>query len=214
MKPEIIDDEDYCNIVSDKDAQIVKISAKTGTPVAKEGDVVTKGSILIAGWMEGKYTGTRYVHASGEIKAKIWYKEKMRIQLTQTVKEKTGNQENKYKIKFNNFQINLYKTLSKFEKYDTIDTSNRIKIFSNFYLPVEIIKTTNYEIVENEITYGNEEAKQIGVDVLSKKIEDSIANPKNILQKYENAYAGDGYIDVEVTYEVLENIGTKEKIVF
>lgn len=32
--------------------------------VAKVGDIVTEGSILIGGWMEGKYTGTRYVHAS------------------------------------------------------------------------------------------------------------------------------------------------------
>lgn len=34
--------------------------------VAKEGDEVTKGSILIGGWMEGKYTGTRYVHRFSE----------------------------------------------------------------------------------------------------------------------------------------------------
>ena len=214
MKPEIIDDNDYCNITSEKDAQIIKISAKSGTPVVKEGDVVTKNDILIAGWMEGKFTGTRYVHASGEIKAKVWYKETTKIPLKQTIKEKTGNQENKYKIKFNNFEINLYKTLSKFEKYDTIETSNKIKIFSNIYLPIEIIKITNNEFVEKEITYGNEEAKQIGIEELSEKIEGNIENKENILQKYENAYASDDYIEVELTYEVIENIGTKEKIVF
>ena len=183
-------------------------------PVAKEGDFVTKGSMLIAGWMEGKYTGTRYVHASGEILGKIWYKEKERIQLTQTITEKTGNKENKYKIKINNFQINFYKTLSNFKKYDTIEMSKKLKIFSEIYLPIELIKTTNYELVEKEITYGNEEAKQKALMELSKKIESKIEHKENILQKYENAYAGNGYIDLELTYEVLENIGTKEKIVF
>lgn len=63
-KPEIIKQDEYCNIVSDKDAQIVKITANNGTKIVKEGDIVSKGSILIGGWMEGKYTGTRYVHAS------------------------------------------------------------------------------------------------------------------------------------------------------
>ena len=154
------------------------------------------------------------MHASGEIKAKVWYKEKTKIPLKQTVKEKTGNAENKYKIKFNNFQINLYKTLSKFKKYDTIVTSNKIKIFSKFYMPFEIIKVTNEEFVENQITYGNEEAKAMGIEILSEKIEKSIKDPENILQKYENTYAENDYIDVEVVYEVLENVGTKEKIVF
>lgn len=214
QKPELVDEEEYCNIVADKEAQIVKVSAQSGVPAVKEGDIVTRGTILIAGWMEGKYTGTRYVHSNGEIKAKVWYTEKEKIQLTQNVSEKTGNVENRYQIKFNNFTINLYKTLSKFENYDTIDASNKVKIFSNFYLPIEIVKKTNYEKTENEITYGIEEAKTIGIEKLSQEIESEIENKDNILQKYINAYTGEGYVEVEVTYEVLENIGTKEKIVF
>lgn len=213
-KPEMINDEEYCNIVSTKDAQIVKISAQNGVPVVKVDDIVTKGDILIAGWIEGKYTGTRYVHAEGEVQAKVWYTEKERIPLNQVIESDTGNTENKYKIKINNFQINLFKTLSKFEKYDTIETCNQIQIFSNFYLPIELIKITNTEKVENEITYGIEEAKAIGIEKVSKKIEEQLGDSPNILQKYENVYAGEGYVEVEVTYEVLENIGTKEKIVF
>lgn len=213
-KPEMINDEEYCNIVSTKDAQIVKISAQNGVPEVKVDDIVTKGDILIAGWLEGKYTGTRYVHAEGEVQAKVWYTEKEQIPLNQVIESNTGNIENKYKIKINNFQINLFKTLSKFEKYDTIETCNQIQIFSNFYLPIELIKITNTEKVENEITYGIEEAKAIGIEKVSKKIEEQLGDSPNILQKYKNAYAGEGYVEVEVTYEVLENIGTKEKIVF
>lgn len=213
-KPEMINDEEYCNIVSTKDAQIVKISAQNGVPEVKVDDIVTKGDILIAGWIEGKYTGTRYVHAEGEVQAKVWYTEKEQIPLNQVIESNTGNIENKYKIKINNFQINLFKTLSKFEKYDTIETCNQIQIFSNFYLPIELIKITNTEKVENEITYGIEEAKAIGIEKVSKKIEEQLGDSPNILQKYENAYAGEGCVEVEVTYEVLENIGTKEKIVF
>ncbi len=72
-KPKLIDDQDYCSIVATKDAQIVKISAQNGSAVVNEGDIVTKGDVLIAGWMEGKFTGTRYVHASGIVKGKVWY---------------------------------------------------------------------------------------------------------------------------------------------
>ena len=94
-KPEIINEEDYCNIIATKDAQIVKISAQNGIPVVKQDDVVTKGDILIAGWIDGKYTGTRYVHAEGEVKAKVWYTEKEKVALNQVIEEKTGNTEEK-----------------------------------------------------------------------------------------------------------------------
>ena len=213
-KPEIINEEDYCNIVSTKDAQIVKISAQNGIPVVKAGDIVTKGDILIAGWIDGKYTGTRYVHAEGEVKAKVWYTEKEQVTLNQVVERDTGNSEQKYKIKINNFTINLFKTLSKFEKYDTIETCNQIKIFSNFYLPIELIKITNMEKVEEKITYGIEEAKQTGIQKASEKIEKQLNGEQEVLQKYVNTYVNNNFVESEVTYEVLENIGTKEKIVF
>ena len=37
------------------------------------GDKVEKGDVLIAGYMQGKYTDTRYLHALGEVKATISY---------------------------------------------------------------------------------------------------------------------------------------------
>ena len=192
----------------------MKVSAQNGIPAVKQDDIVTKGDILIAGWIDGKYTGTRYVHAEGEVKAKVWYTESEKMALNQVVEEQNGNTEEKYKIKINNFTINLYKTLSKFEKYDTIETCNQVKIFSNFYLPIELVKITNTEKIEKNITYGIEEAKQICIEKASKKIEENLQNNPEVLQKYINAYANGDCVEAEVTYEVLENIGTKEKIVF
>ena len=70
-KPDIIAEDEYCNIVSDKDGVITKINAQNGTANVKVGDTIKKGDILINGWMEGKYTGIRYVHAKGNVEAKI-----------------------------------------------------------------------------------------------------------------------------------------------
>lgn len=77
-KPEIIPFDEYCNIIAKKDAEIMKITAVTGTIIAKPGDKVTTGSILIGGWMEGNYTGIRYVHAMRRCncKSKIFQKGK------------------------------------------------------------------------------------------------------------------------------------------
>jgi len=62
-KPEIIPEEEYCNIISDKEGIIEKVDAVNGTPAVKPGDIVKKGTVLIHGWMEGKYTGNRLTHA-------------------------------------------------------------------------------------------------------------------------------------------------------
>lgn len=213
-KPEIIDETDYCNIVSDKQGVITKINAQNGTIAVKVGDTVNIGTPLINGWMEGKYTGIRYVHAKGEIEAKVWHTKSKKINYQTTERKETGNIENKYKIKINNFEINLSKRLSKFQIYDTIDAENKFKIFSNFYLPISLIKITNKEIKEEQEKYTIEEAKNIGIQQLQEELDNEIQDKEKIVNKIINTYEKEDGIEVNVTYEVLENIGTNEKILF
>ena len=122
------------------------------------------------------------------------------------------NLENKYAIKFNNFSINLYKTLSKVENYDTICEENKISIFSNFYLPIEVIKITNYEKVNKDVEYIEEELKHKLILELEEQLLDEIEEKNNIIDKYVNYKKTSTGIEVELVYEVLEDIGTKEKI--
>ena len=213
-KPDIIPEEEYCNLIATKDGMIVKVTAQNGTPVVKEGDIVTKGSVLVGGWLEGKYTGTRYVHANGEVQAKVWYSEKVTIPLKQVKKELTGEEQNKYSVKINNFEINLSKRVSKFENYDTIETTNQLKLFSNFYLPIEIHQTTYQEYQNQEIIYTVEEAKNLGIEEAKKKLEEQIENLDNVVDEKIYTNQTEDKVEVEVVYEVLENIATKEKIVF
>lgn len=213
LKPDIIKEEEYCNIVATKDAMIVKINAQNGTAVVKEGDIVTKGTVLIQGWLEGQFTGIRYVHANGEVQAKVWYSQKISVPLKQIKKVKTGKEENKYSVKINNFEINLIKGVPKFQNYDTIETSKKLKLFSDFYLPIEINQKTYQEYEEQEITYSIEEAKEFGITQVDESLKEQIEG-KQVTNKKINAEQMEANIEVEVIYEVLESIGTKEKIVF
>ena len=213
-KPEIVDDNEYCNIVSDKQGIITKINAQNGTIAVKVGDTVNVGTTLINGWMEGKYTGIRYVHAQGDIEAKVWYTKSTKILYNTTERSETGNIENKYKIKFNNFEINLSKRVSKFKIYDTIDAEKKFKLFSDFYLPITLIKTTNKEEKEETKNYDFEQAKNLGVQQLEEELNKNITDSNKIVNKNINTYEKEDGLEVVVTYEVLENIGTNEKIVF
>ena len=124
-KPDLLDNSDYCNIVAKKSGIITKIIAQNGTAVVNVEDEVNEGDILIAGYMEGKYTDKRYVHSLGVVQAKIKYSKSERIYLNQEKLRDTGDEEKKFQIKFNNFQINFYKTLSKFKIYDTIEKTEK-----------------------------------------------------------------------------------------
>ncbi len=213
-KPDIIDENEYCSIVSDKAGIITKINAQSGTANVKVGDTIKAGDTLINGWMEGKFTGVRYVHAKGEIEAKIWYTKSKKILYDTTEKRETGKIENKYAIKINNFVINLSKKLSKFEIYDTINAESKFRIFSDFYLPISIMKTTNKEQEEITKKYNLEEAKSIGIEELQKQLDEEIENKEKIVNKNINTYEKEDGVEIFVTYEVLENIGTNEKIIF
>lgn len=213
-KPEIIKEDEYCNVISEKSGIITKINAQTGTANVKVGDTIKEGDILINGWMEGKYTGIRYVHAKGEIEAKVWYTKHKKILYNTIDRKETGNVENKYSVKINNFEINFNKRVSKFKIYDTIETENQIKLFSDLYLPISVIKTTYKEIKEEAKTYTLEEAKNIGIEELQEELDKEIENKDMIVNKNINTYEDIDGVTVYVTYEVLEDIGTNEKIVF
>ena len=181
--PDLIDEKEYCNIVAKKAGTITQIIAQNGTAQVKVGDIVQEGQILIQGTMEGKYTGIRYVHSLGEIKAIVQYTKTEKIQLKEEQKVKTGKKETKYGINFNNFQINFYKTLSKFQIYDTIEEEKKLRIFSNLYLPISVKKITNEEVEKISKEHSVEEAVERGTEQLEKQIEEEIEQKQNILRK-------------------------------
>ncbi len=181
--PEIIDEKDFCNIVATKSGTITQIIAQNGTPLVKVGDEVEEGQILIQGAMEGKYTGIRYVHSLGEVKAIVKYTKTEKIPYKEEKTVKTGNIEKKYQIKFKNFQINFYKTLSNFKIYDTIEEDKKLKLFSNFYLPISVTKITNEELEKISKEYTVEEATEFGTKKLEQEIETEIESKENILRK-------------------------------
>ena len=150
-----------------------------------------------------------------EIEAKIWYSKKEKVEFNQKIKMPTGATEVKYRIKFNNFQINFYKTLSKFQNYDTINEDKKFVLFSNFYLPIKIEKIINREFRYEDVIFTEEELTKSTEAKLKKEITDQIQNKDNILNVRTNTKNdGDGFLEVEVIYEVLENIGNKEKMIF
>ena len=151
----------------------------------------------------------------GEIEAKTWYTKKEKMDLKQVSLNKTGNEKKRYDIKINNFKINLYKTLPNFEKYDTINEDKKLKLFSDFYLPITLGISTYSELEEEKISLTKEEARGKLVEKLKTELLEEIENKDRINDVKVNIIEEDEReVEIEVIYEVIENIGTEEKIIY
>ena len=148
----------------------------------------------------------------GEIQARVWYSKKETMALTQEIEEETGKEETTYGININNLKINFPKRLPNFKNYDTLNENKKLKIFSNFYFPIEFCKTTYKELEKKTVTYTVEEAKQILQNKLEEELKNELTNIDNIVNTQINYKEESGQVTVEVIYEVLENIGRNEKI--
>lgn len=135
------------------------------------------------------------------------------MDLKQLSVKRTGKAQKKYCIKINNFAINLNKSLPKFKKYDTINEDKKMKLFSDFYLPITLGISTYYELEEEEKIYTKEEAKEILIEKLKNELSEEIEDKNNIKDIQVNTNENETFIEVEVIYEVLESIGTEEKII-
>ena len=215
FKIQEISSDEPCNIVADKDAVILKISSQNGTARVTEGDVVKKGDLLVEGIMEGKYTGNRYVHAEAEVWGKVWYVKEEEMEFKQQVLEETGNIEKKYQINLNDFKINFNKGLPKFENYDTIEAVRKVKLFSNYYIPIEI-KTITYK--EQNIKY-----KEYTIEELSNELQNKLKrelltendiSEKEIIECIPSVTEMKNSVKVKLTCVVKEKIGTYRQLIY
>lgn len=209
--PDVVDVNEVCNIIADKAGEISKLIVHQGTARVAVGDKVEVGDLLVEGVMEGKYTGSREVHAMADIEVKKYAEKEEKQSLVQDVEVKTGNEEKKIEIKLNKFTINFNKRLSKFEKYDTIRVTKKLKLFSNVYMPIEISKITNLETRLEHKEYTVEElTEKMKLDLENQLNEElEIQSSENIEKLIEVNNEGQ-MLHVKLIYIMYEKIGTKE----
>ena len=128
------------------------------------------------------------------------------------IEEETGNEKINYGININNFKINFPKGVPYFQNYDTINESKKLKLFSNFYFPIEFVKTTYKELEKKPVTYTEDAAKQILIQKLEEELKKQIPDEEKIVDTKVNVKREGNELEVELIYEVIENIGTNEKI--
>ena len=210
-EPEIIDENTPCNIIADKSGTISKLIIRNGTARVNVGDEVSVGDLLVEGVMEGQYTGLREVHSEADIYILSAYEKEKKEPFIQQIEEKTGNVENSVEIYINNFKIFFNKGVPKFENCDTIRTYKKVKLFSNYYIPIEIVKITNFEIEKSYKTFTESEL----IEKITKELQEELTENLNVsdfsnTQQEITTDADESGVTVKMVYLAEEKIGTKE----
>ncbi len=210
-EPEIVDENAPSNILSDKNGVVSKMVVRNGTARVNVGDNVSKGDLLVEGVMEGKYTGLREVRSDADIYVTSTYEKEKKEAFIQQKEERTGNEEKNVEIYLHNFKINFKKGVTKFENCDTIKTYKKVKLFSNYYIPIEIVNITNFELEKTFKTYTEEELTQKITNELQEELnqELNISDLNQVEQNVTSVVENDG-VSVRLSYSVEEKIGTKE----
>jgi len=161
--------------------------------------------------MEGKFTGTRGVHAMADIEIKKYAEKEGKENLVQEIEIKTGNEEKRVEINFHKFKINFNKRVSKFEKYDTIVTTKKLKFFSNYYLPIEVSKITNLETkLEHKEYTVPELTEKIKLELEQKLNEELNLNNSDDIEENLEVNVEGQEVYVKLIYTMYDKIGTKE----
>lgn len=155
---EIIDTRTPVNIVADKKGEIVLIKGYSGVNAVREGDNVTKGSLLISGVVKN-FDGSEYfTHAKGEVFAKTKNNEKITLPYKNKIFV-TAQKKNRYYLYVFSLKIPLgVKTQGQF-----ITENSKLLKSGETVLPFGIIREDNFTKLEKTIEYSPE---QTGLSLL------------------------------------------------
>ncbi|MBQ2753520.1 MAG: sporulation protein YqfD, partial [Firmicutes bacterium] len=211
---EIADRKTPVDIIADNDGVILSIAASSGTPKVKEGDVVSKGDLLISSEIEIKENeeikGYDYVAAGGSVVAKVVYPITSFISLNIKEKIYTGEKFKDTAIIFGNNTSNIFKPDIEDKYYDSFVSDDiRLKI-GDYELPLGI-KIYDYRVYyENERKLTEAEAEERLKEDIIKITEDMTEVSSLVLDvKEEYIREGDG-LRLNAYVTVSEDIAVKD----
>ncbi len=204
------------NVIAVKDCTVYSIITSEGTPVAKAGDDVKKGDILVSGTVNlyddnAEIMDTHYVPAKAEVVGMTdnMYHEEFPLQHYK--KEYSGDNKSDYTFHFFSYEIKLFDAKVKYPLYDTVSDEKAPHIGESFYLPFGYKKNSyhEYQLVSEE--YTEEEAIEIANERLNEYICKLQEKGVQILENNVKISVVDGKCQANGTIRTLENIGISKE---
>ena len=204
LKPEIISQDEPCNIVAAKTGIISKMSVLQGVAVQETGKAVLAGETIVSGAVDSIANGLRPVHAIGDIRARTMYEITAVCPENTQTKTKTGRVRHRYALVVGENRINFYSG----SRNDTTGCDKIIKTYKFalegvFTLPVSIVRETSefYEVAE-----ASASPQWRMKNELTAKLRESIGEEGEVIASTFTQASSGGLAVVTLRAECIENI--------
>lgn len=211
------DPNQVAHVVATKDGYIQKIIAKEGFAAVSPGAFVKAGDIVISGIVPIKTTSygptegaltERYVHAFGEVTAKVPYRFTYYQERYDLMKQPTGKTMYGLNLQVGNFKLN---TVKLFNHWETSDYTEKKLFHVVKPIPFGIAITKNEEITLARRERSEKTVSKAAEILLRQAIEEKVTENSQILNKSLKFSSEENIIEVTIMLEVLEQIGIEEE---
>ncbi|MBQ8814336.1 MAG: sporulation protein YqfD [Lachnospiraceae bacterium] len=203
------------HIVAAQEGVITSIVVRSGQTDLKEGDTIAAGQILISGAVElkddgGNITGTKLVHADGEVYASVSYQYEDSFLLSHEVREYQEEAVNRYSLVLGTYRIPLpiFDTIGAY--YDTVTERDQFYLGSDYYLPMYLEKTVYRSYLRRVEDYTEEEANAVAKERLDIFLAKLTEKGYEIQSSEIALVIQDGICTVTGSYTAISQIGKRE----
>lgn len=213
--PERVDEERYCDIVSEADGIILHLEAQWGDAVVQEGDIVAAGDTLISGLVTlepPQYSDrpNRYyqTHARGNVWARTWRTVTAQIPLRAGVKIPEEEHKNRWAVEILGQRIEIFGNSSiSYDFYDKITRIYPMTLPDGTMLPFALVREQYQACRLEETELDTEAARTLLEEQLTVRLHDLVGEDGNVQSLRFSAREQNGMLQVTVLAECREEIG-------
>ncbi|UOE95671.1 sporulation protein YqfD [Alkalihalobacillus sp. LMS39] len=201
------------HLVATKKAIVHDLFVEKGQALVKPNEFVNEGDILVSGFI-GKEGKTEIVPAQAEVYGEIWYKSDVSIPLEATYDTLTGNYEKKHYLSFFGTDIPFWGFFGeKYNEYEIFERNYSFRLL-NWTLPVQYKSKRWLEKQTTEMTYTEEEAKELAKKRAKEELKDKIQEDATIKgEKVLHESVENGKVKLTIHYQVIEEITSAQPII-
>ena len=193
----------YQSIVSKKDAVLVKVEAIRGEKVKFVNDYVSKGDMIISGYITHPDNTKVPTQADGEVYGEVWYQVTVDYPIVYQETNLTGESKTVYVFYFLNHRFGLFD----FDKYRSFEAKSKLLVSSNL-LNIKVVREEQYEALVKDEVYTEDIARNKAIDYIKSKL---MSDNEDIVEirdvKILDTSSDEDSIEFNLFIRSIENIG-------
>ncbi|MEW6226706.1 MAG: sporulation protein YqfD [Bacillota bacterium] len=210
VKPGVVD------VVAAEDALITNVIVLSGEPVVSEGETVTKGQTLIAGFIMQPGTDEprqpEVVNAKGIVLGRVWRSHQEIVPLVRQIETPTGRVTKTRRVAMGRFNFCIGPKVPPFAAFVREDKSYALPLGDLIKVPVRVDEAIYREVIRRAELVDKEEALAGSREKAYKALTERLPKGARILDEREDVkYSQDRALVYTCTVETVEDIAKERR---